>query len=405
MTRPRPYCVLSPPARPRRLRQRARHARDVGRDTSRVDHKRQASGARSQPQQFAARVRPVPRRRRHGRGLPDATPSVRALAAQAGPVPAARRRGTLRARRAARSPGGRHRYLLTARDDAHTFYAQMTLGQQHGRWLVTAAHAAGLRASIRAGRPAGAGTAPRVRGSRERRAAFLRGYLPWLYGQAPLRAITRPPRAALLAGLKAHPPRVPLTMRSLHPERRSDRDAAPRPRLAGAPEHQRRPRDLRARPHDRADAWPLAGQQRQQPAMNNPTDRPEKEVGAMHEPSDGDRRGGRTPAAARARRRRDRGTTRDRHAPTRDRAGQHESAQAAPAAQARIDAERQLAAARLQPVFDPGWWETARPQDDRRHVAGGQQLAGPRPAGGRTPTIFDHAAAPNPPGGTRSHRP
>jgi hypothetical protein len=43
---------------------------------------------------------------------------------------------------------------------------------------------------------------------------FLRGYLPWLYGQAPLRTV---PSAAggLLAGFKAHPPRVPPTMRSL----------------------------------------------------------------------------------------------------------------------------------------------------------------------------------------------
>lgn len=50
---------------------------------------------------------------------------------------------------------------------------------------------------------------------------------------------------------------------------------------------------------------------------------------------------------------------------------QRDSEQAARAVKAQIDDERLLAAAPLLPVFAPGWWETAGPQD----VAGGQRLA------------------------------
>src|SRR5450755_352919 len=42
---------------------------------------------------------------------------------------------------------------------------------------------------------------------------------------------------------------------------------------------------------------------------------------------------------------------------------QRDGAQHAQAAKAQIDAERRLAAAHVQPVFDPGWWETAAPCD------------------------------------------
>ena len=70
---------------------------------------------------------------------------------------------------------------------------------------------------------------------------------------------------------------------------------------------------------------------------------------------------------------------------------QRDSAQNAQAVKAQIDAERQLAAAHLQPVFDPGWWETATPQD----VADMWQEANSWRDPDRdvaTPTIFDHAA-------------
>jgi hypothetical protein len=150
-------------------------------------------------------------------GLPDATAGARALAARGGSIPAARRRGTLlmtQLRPAAGATGG---YLLTGRDDAHTFYLQITLAEQHGHWLVVALTPPDfVQVLAPAGPPPPAGphgsTAPE-RASR----LFLSGYLPWLYGQAPLRTITAATNE-LLANLKAHPPRVPPTMRSLRPK-------------------------------------------------------------------------------------------------------------------------------------------------------------------------------------------
>jgi hypothetical protein len=70
---------------------------------------------------------------------------------------------------------------------------------------------------------------------------------------------------------------------------------------------------------------------------------------------------------------------------------QHDSAQRTQALQAQIDTERQLATARVTPVFDPAWWETAEPQ----HVADMWQQANSwrePDAPGDTPTIFDRAA-------------
>ena len=69
---------------------------------------------------------------------------------------------------------------------------------------------------------------------------------------------------------------------------------------------------------------------------------------------------------------------------------QRDSAQHAQALNAQINAERQLAAAHLQPVFDPGWWQTATPRDiaDMWQQANTWRDANRDPA---TPTIFDHA--------------
>ena len=84
----------------------------------------------------------------------------------------------------------------------------------------------------------------------------------------------------------------------------------------------------------------------------------------------------------------------DARSPVRHRAieqAQRESGQHAQALKTQIDAERQLAAAHLQPVFDPGWWETAAPHD----VADMWQEANSWRDPDRdvsTPTIFDHAA-------------
>ena len=56
---------------------------------------------------------------------------------------------------------------------------------------------------------------------------------------------------------------------------------------------------------------------------------------------------------------------------------QRDSAQNAQAVKAQIDAERRLAAAHVQPVFDSGWWETATP--------GESPTCGSRPTAGATP--------------------
>jgi hypothetical protein len=70
---------------------------------------------------------------------------------------------------------------------------------------------------------------------------------------------------------------------------------------------------------------------------------------------------------------------------------QRDGADRARALKARIDAERQLAAAHLQPAFDPGWWETAAPRDIADMWQEANSWRDPdRDAA--TPTIFDRAA-------------
>jgi hypothetical protein len=113
--------------------------------------------------------------------------------------------------------GASDSYLLTARDHAHAFYAQMTLAEQHGRWLVAELTPPDF---VQVFAPVGPPPPAPPRGSAGAENAarlFLRGYLPWLYGQAPLRAITAA-TSGLLADLKAHPPRIPLTMQALRPK-------------------------------------------------------------------------------------------------------------------------------------------------------------------------------------------
>jgi hypothetical protein len=70
---------------------------------------------------------------------------------------------------------------------------------------------------------------------------------------------------------------------------------------------------------------------------------------------------------------------------------QRESAQHAQALKAQIDGERRLAAAHLQPVFDPGWWESAAPRDVADMWRQANSWRDPDRAVA-TPTIFDHAA-------------
>lgn len=70
----------------------------------------------------------------------------------------------------------------------------------------------------------------------------------------------------------------------------------------------------------------------------------------------------------------------------------HDSEQAARAAQARIDAERVLAAERLRPVFDPAWWESASPQQIADMWQEANTWRDPDQSAAATPTIFDRAA-------------
>src|SRR5581483_1607001 len=68
-----------------------------------------------------------------------------------------------------------------------------------------------------------------------------------------------------------------------------------------------------------------------------------------------------------------------------------DSQQAARQVKAQIDAERVLAAARLRPVFDPAWWESAGPQDVADMWQEANSWRDPDRAAIQ-PTIFDHAA-------------
>jgi len=68
-----------------------------------------------------------------------------------------------------------------------------------------------------------------------------------------------------------------------------------------------------------------------------------------------------------------------------------DSEQAARRVKDQIDAERVLATARLQPVFDPAWWETAGPQDVADMWQEANSWRDPDRAAIQ-PTIFDHAA-------------
>ena len=68
-----------------------------------------------------------------------------------------------------------------------------------------------------------------------------------------------------------------------------------------------------------------------------------------------------------------------------------DSEQAARQVKDQIDAERVLATARLRPVFDPGWWETADPQDVADMWQETNSWRDPDRAAIQ-PTIFDHAA-------------
>jgi hypothetical protein len=102
--------------------------------------------------------------------LPDATAAVRKLAQQEGPVPSNRRNGTLVLAQLRRAQGSCASYVVAAQDQAHTFYALITLRQQYARWVV-------VQLTPPAGPPAPA--PPRASATADTAArGFLHGYLP-----------------------------------------------------------------------------------------------------------------------------------------------------------------------------------------------------------------------------------
>jgi hypothetical protein len=148
--------------------------------------------------------------------LPDAAPSVRRLAAEGGQVPPAARRGTLLMVSLIPAPGVPDEWYVGARDLAHTFYATIDVGELAGRAIVTGIGTPDFEQDLA---PPGPPPPPPPKGSLpalDAARVFLRGYLPWLYAEGPLGAI-HDATPGLLAYLKAHTPRVPLTIQGLHP--------------------------------------------------------------------------------------------------------------------------------------------------------------------------------------------
>ena len=144
-------------------------------------------------------------------GLPGAALSARA---QAGPpLPVSARAGRLHVASITALVGSR--YLATIKDRAHRFAVTLTVSAAGGRAIVVSVVAPDLDSILNdhtaaISQPAASGLA--------RRAAtrFLAGYLPWLYGHGRA-ALLRDAAPALIAGLRAHPPRIPITLQGLSP--------------------------------------------------------------------------------------------------------------------------------------------------------------------------------------------
>jgi len=144
--------------------------------------------------------------------LPDASAQVHAQAGQLMPTRA--RAGLLAVQSVAQVPGG-STFIAQLADHAHRFTVQVTVVPTAGRPLVVGVVPPDFDSLLAPParpipQPAGS-SAPAVVAR-----AFLRGYLPWLYGQGPLKAI-KDATPALRAQLKAHPPNIPPSMQGLHP--------------------------------------------------------------------------------------------------------------------------------------------------------------------------------------------
>jgi hypothetical protein len=93
----------------------------------------------------------------------------------------------------------------------------MTLGERHGKWVVVQLTPPDFVQVFAPVGPASPAPPPGSAGAKTAVRLFLRGYLPWLYGQAPLPAITSA-TSRLRVDLKTHPPRVAPATRTLRPK-------------------------------------------------------------------------------------------------------------------------------------------------------------------------------------------
>ncbi len=148
--------------------------------------------------------------------LPGATAAARQLAAAGGQVPPARRRGTLVLASLTPARGVRGRWYLAARDLARTYYAAIDVSTLAGRPVVTGIETPDFEQVFAPASPPAPSPPPAARGPLNAARVFLHGYLPWLYAEGPLDAI-HDATPGLLAYLKAHTPRVPISMEGLHP--------------------------------------------------------------------------------------------------------------------------------------------------------------------------------------------
>ena len=91
------------------------------------------------------------------------------------------------------------------------------MAKRHGQWLVVDLTPPDFVQVLSPAGPPPPAPPPGSGAAEAAARAFLNGYLPWLYGRAPLRTITDA-TSGLLADLKTHPPRVPPAMQSLRPK-------------------------------------------------------------------------------------------------------------------------------------------------------------------------------------------
>jgi hypothetical protein len=141
--------------------------------------------------------------------LVDATPTAQAQAGA--PIPVRSRAGKLTITYIRQLPR-RDGFTVGYRDRARRYSAQLAFAKT--RWQVSQVLAPDLDSILSSSRPIplAPGSSPAVATARR----FLHGYLPWLYGHARATAI-QVATAKLIEQLKAQPPRVPATMREVHP--------------------------------------------------------------------------------------------------------------------------------------------------------------------------------------------